>query len=275
MTLPMISPELASSEDAPVILSVARESHDVRVTESHCHSRGQLLGAIQGLISIDAGESKWVVPATYGVWIPPKTPHSLLGSQGPFKGWSVYVTRSACTHLPDKPCVIELSGLLREAITRTILWTNTQLEPAQIHLANVILDEIRTLPKASLGLPMPKDARLLRIALALSDNPSDSRQLKDWAAWAGVSQRTLRRRFSSETGFNFIEWRQRVRLLRSLEMLAAGKQITEISLDLGYENVSAFIALFRRTFGTTPGNYKRVICPQQAPHHSPQIEKTT
>ena len=60
----------------------------------------------------------------------------------------------------------------------------------------------------------------------------------------------------AETGFSFNEWRQRIRLLRALELLAAGKPVTAIALDLGYDNVSAFIALFRRMFGTTPGRYK-------------------
>ncbi|MGC0175398.1 helix-turn-helix domain-containing protein, partial [Klebsiella pneumoniae] len=54
----------------------------------------------------------------------------------------------------------------------------------------------------------------------------------------------------------FNEWRQRIRLLRALELLAAGKPVTAIALDLGYDNVSAFIGLFRRMFGTTPGRYK-------------------
>ena len=53
----------------------------------------------------------------------------------------------------------------------------------------------------------------------------------------------------------FTEWRQRVRLLRALEMLAADMSVTRVALELGYENVSAFIALFRRTFGVTPGRY--------------------
>ncbi|MFX3311484.1 helix-turn-helix domain-containing protein, partial [Klebsiella pneumoniae] len=72
----------------------------------------------------------------------------------------------------------------------------------------------------------------------------------------GMSSRTLTRRFRAETGFSFNEWRQRIRLLRALELLAAGKPVTAIALDLGYDNVSAFIALFRRMFGTTPGRYK-------------------
>lgn len=67
---------------------------------------------------------------------------------------------------------------------------------------------------------------------------------------------TVSRRFVSETGFTFTEWRQRVRLLKALELLAGGKPVTAVALDLGYGNVSAFIALFRRVFGVTPGRYQ-------------------
>ncbi|MFS2224680.1 helix-turn-helix domain-containing protein [Pantoea sp. B65] len=149
-----------------------------------------------------------------------------------------------------------MTGLLREAVTRAATWKEALLTASQTRLAGVILDEIRSLPEANLGLSMPRDDRLLRIARALSERPDDGRRLEAWAAWVGISPRTLTRRFSAETGFSFTEWRQRVRLLRALELLAAGKSVTTIALDLGYENVSAFIALFRRVFGSTPGRYK-------------------
>lgn len=259
MHIPMLSPDKASSEAEPFILSVSIESDEMRTTGLHCHSRGQLLGALQGLISINADGSRLVVPATHGVWIPPYVPHSLLGSHGPFKGWSVYVSRSVCADLPDKPCILELSGLLREILVRMTKWQHTSLEPAQIHLAYVFLDEIRTIPRARLGLPMPKKPQLLRIALALANNPGDSRRMTEWATWAGISPRSLTRNFILDTGFTFTEWRQRARLLIALEMLASGKQVTQISLELGYDNVSTFIALFRRVFGTTPGSYKEMI----------------
>jgi len=151
------------------------------------------------------------------------------------------------------------SGLLREAVARAASWEGDTLNEAQSRLAGVILDEIRTLPEEFLGLPMPQDARLLKIASALSDRPDDERRMEEWAMWAGIAPRTLTRRFVAETGFSFTEWRQRVRLLKSLEMLAAGKSVTTIALDLGYGNVSAFIALFRRTFGATPGRYESLL----------------
>lgn len=106
---------------------------------------------------------------------------------------------------------------------------------------------------------MPKKPQLLKISLALANEPGNDKRMTDWATWAGISPRSLTRNFIRDTGFTFTEWRQRVRLLIALEMLASGKQVTEVSLDLGYDNVSAFITLFRRIFGTTPGNYKEMM----------------
>lgn len=60
-----------------------------------------------------------------------------------------------------------------------------------------------------------------------------------------------------ETGYSLGAWRQRARLLRSVELLAEGHSVTTIALDLGYSNISAFIALFKRAFGLTPTQYLR------------------
>ena len=258
MNTPLISPQLASSDSEPMIVSTVSHSSQ-RVTQRHGHSRGQLLGTLQGLISIEAESCQWVVPATHCVWIPPNVQHGLLRSHGPFEGWSIYIQKNACTKLPVKPYILELSDLLREAITRTMSWHNSELEPEQKRLIAVILDEIRTMPQVELALPMPKDMRLLKIALALSDNPSDDRNINEWSVWAGISRRSLTRRFTNETGFNFTEWRQKLRMLKALELLVAGKPITEVSLNLGYDNISRFIAIFRRNFGVTPGYYQKAM----------------
>src|SRR5262249_12396374 len=101
--------------------------------------------------------------------------------------------------------------------------------------------------------------RLLRIANALADRPADSRGLEAWAAWAGVTSRTLSRRFVAETGFTFTQWRQRLRLTRALEMLASGAAVTPVAMDLGYDNPSAFIDWFKRTYGVTPAKWSAQI----------------
>ena len=122
-------------------------------------------------------------------------------------------------------------------------------------LMTVILDQLRVLDQAALHLPWPEDARLTRIAEALIDDPAMSAGLDDWAKTAGASARTLARLFVKETGMTFGAWRQQARLLKALELLAAGQSVTATALDLGYDSPSAFIAMFKKVLGVSPGKY--------------------
>ncbi|MCW5773016.1 MAG: helix-turn-helix transcriptional regulator [Rhodospirillaceae bacterium] len=253
---PLIDLRDADAEDGPLLIAMARSMEGVLQVERHSHARGQLLGAWRGLLTVGTAAGQWIVPAVHAVWVPPHQLH-WARSHGPFDGWSVYVTPAACRDLPAEPTALRTSGLLREAVLRMAQWFGRPVEGPCRALAEVILAEIRSLPAESLGLPMPRDPRLARIAGALADDPADGRGLEAWASWAGVAARTVSRRFVTETGFTFTAWRQRARLMRALELLAEGRPVTTVALDLGYDSISAFIALFRRSFGTTPGQYLR------------------
>jgi AraC-like DNA-binding protein len=83
----------------------------------------------------------------------------------------------------------------------------------------------------------------------------------------GASERTLARRFVQETGLGFGQWRQRMRLLLSLDALQAGDSVTQVALAHGYDSPSAFIAAFRSAFFCTPGALLR----QQDPDASARV----
>jgi AraC-like DNA-binding protein len=119
----------------------------------------------------------------------------------------------------------------------------------------VILDQIHSLPVAPLHLPIPEDRRLRAIATAMTANPGDVRTLADWVHTVGASSRTLARLFLAETDMSFRHWRQQVRLLEALRHLASQEPVTTVALDLGYDSPSAFIAMFKRALGMTPGQY--------------------
>jgi AraC-like DNA-binding protein len=239
--------------DPPLLALVGRQSVP-RVSQTHRHASGQLLGLFTGLLTVHTSLGAWVIPTTRAVWVPPNHPHSAF-SHGPFFGWAVYVRPDKCAGLPEQPRAIEVSGLLREAVVRAAPWDIGMPDRVQTNVMRVILDEIAMSPADTFRLPMPGDARLRRIASALVDNPADARTLDEWAAWANAAPRTVSRRFVEETGLTFTAWRQRARLLRALELLASGQPVGTVALDLGYDNASAFISLFRRTFHTTPGKY--------------------
>lgn len=247
---------LVDTSDGPVVFVAAGHCQNTEFDQgAHHHSRGQLFGSLRGLLSVGIESGVWVVPAIHAVWLPPHHVHSAR-SHGPFNGWSAYIAEAECESLPKSPCTIRVSGLLREAVLRASIWPLEPLDGVREHVAAVILDEIRHLPVETFGLPLPKDARLQRIARALIDDPADERDLEQWADWGAVSSRTLSRRFVIETGFNFTTWRQRARLMRALELLAAGMPVTSIAIELGYSTATAFINLFRRTFGETPAVYR-------------------
>jgi AraC-like DNA-binding protein len=242
--------------DGPLVMALAGSQDTERVASPHRHARGQLLGSTRGLLSVGVDDGVWIVPAIHAVWLPPNQVHAVR-SHGPFQGWSAYVDEAACGDLPQRPSTLRTSGLLREAVLRAASWPPGPLDASGERVARVILDEIRSLPAEALGLPLPRDPRLQRIARALMDDPANERDLDAWAQWAALSSRTLSRRFVNETGFTFTAWRQRVRMMRSLEMLAAGTAVSTVALELGYSTASAFINLFRRTFGQTPAAYRQ------------------
>ncbi|MBA1367019.1 helix-turn-helix domain-containing protein, partial [Burkholderia gladioli] len=159
---------------------------------------------------------------------------------------------------------IRTNPLLREAVRRAATWSGGSLDHDEIRIAELILAEIAASPAQALGLPRPLDARLARIADALAADLSDTRRAEDWAHWAGIAPRTLSRRFLEETGMSFAQWRQQARVLRALERLAVGTPVTTIALELGYDNVSAFIEMFRRVLGVTPGKYAAELPPLAA-----------
>jgi AraC-like DNA-binding protein len=245
----------SASEGPPVIVAVGSQETEL-VSGPHRHPRGQLCGSLRGLLSLGVEQGMWVVPAIHAVRLPPHHLHHGR-SHGPFHGWSAYVAEEACHDLPSAPCAIRTSGLLKEAVLRAGTWTQGEWSACHGHVADIILDEIRNLPVEPFGLPLPRDARLLRIAQAIIADPADARDLDLWASWGAVSSRTLSRRFVAETGFNFTAWRQRARLMRSLEMLADDVPVQAVALDLGYSTASAFISQFKRSFGETPAAYRR------------------
>ncbi len=119
----------------------------------------------------------------------------------------------------------------------------------------VILDQIRSLSVAPLDLPIPKDPRLEKIHRVFTVNPADNRTLEDWGNKVGATSRTLTRLFRSETGMNFRQWRQQVRILEALRRLGSEEPVTSVALDMGYDSPSAFINMFKKALGKTPGQY--------------------
>lgn len=74
----------------------------------------------------------------------------------------------------------------------------------------------------------------------------------------GFSERNLKRRFQLATGIAPNHYLQRVRIDKAKKLLLATTQaVQDIAHQVGYENISHFIRLFRRETGSTPARWRQ------------------
>lgn len=220
-------------------------------TPRHCHAEGQIFIVHRGAMTVTTDNGRWLMPPGRLGWFPPYCDHS-AGMHGAVTGLSLYVPAPRVEALPPDPCVFTPSPLAVAVLERM---AEVGEGSRRDHLLLVLLDELALARPEPLHIPMPTDPRLMILARALLDSPADPRSLQEWAAAVGLSRRTLMRRLTAETGLGFAHWRQRVRLMAALPMLAAGVAVTTVALDVGFESVSTFIAAFRAYFQITPARY--------------------
>ncbi len=225
----------------------------------HIHRRGQLLHAKSGIMRAETQGAAWIVPPARALWVPPRTPHSVT-TRSRVEMRSVYFAAAACTDLPRRPTLVEVSSLLRELILATLEEPLAYDENGRGGLlARLILTELARVRERPVDLPMPRDARALRVVRALLAEPALDLDLDAWADAAGGSRRTLARLFRAETGLGFAEWRARLRAAEGLARLSAGASVAAAAAAVGYASPSAFSAMVRRNMGQAPRSLVRPL----------------
>jgi AraC-like DNA-binding protein len=153
--------------------------------------------------------------------------------------------------------VLEVAPLLRELILHILaIGMLAPDRPDHDRIAGLLIDLMIAARREDLRLPLPRDARALRLAEHWRHTPADRRDLTALALEVGASLRTLQRLFPRETGLTLEAWRQKARLLHAASLLAAGSTVTEVVLDCGYESMAGFSVAFHRHFGASPGRYR-------------------
>lgn len=222
--------------------------------EWHYHDVQQLVYPSRGVLTISVPDGAWVVPPRRAVWIPATVPHSHQ-AHGRTEMRTLSFPPAVDPLGGQRPAVLAVTPLLREIIITLTDDGAAYDAPLRESMEVIALDQLRRVDELPLYLPEPADDRLRAIAALLRADPSDDRTLERLGAEVGASERTLSRLFGRETGMSFPLWRTQLRLHRALVLLAAGTSVTSTALACGYKNPSAFIEVFSKAFGTTPGRY--------------------
>jgi AraC-like DNA-binding protein len=227
-------------------------SQNEREAPEHLHRKGQLVMALRGGVTCRVPNGMWMVPPHCGVWVPGGMLHSNIATANA-RLFFLFVEPDV-TDLPSRCCTLSLSPLVRELIIE-LADQSTVAKANADTITTLLLSALPLMPIEDLHLPLTNEHRLDRIASALIEDPSDRSTMGDWAKRVAMSQNSLARLVQQETGLTFGHWRKQLQLIIAIRSLAAGATVQQVSGDLGYASVSAFITMFKKALGVSPAKY--------------------
>ncbi|NUK49961.1 helix-turn-helix domain-containing protein [Streptomyces lunaelactis] len=106
--------------------------------------------------------------------------------------------------------------------------------------------------------PAPRGSVMEPLLRWMEDNARRDLTLDDLASQAGMSVRTLNRRFREQTGTSPLQWLLRVRIRQAQYLLETTTHpVDRIALQVGFGSPTAFRDRFKRFIGTSPHAYRR------------------
>jgi len=219
----------------------------------HAHEGGQFILVETGISHVRTDFGAWIIPTRRVGWIPPGVRHASRSS-GRGRGWVVIAPVEIVGNLPRQVRVLRASALMMASLERLTRLASHEARLRRL-LWKVIVAEMREAESEQLEVPMPNAPRMLKAAQSILRHPSMTADVDSLAVRAGMSRRSFTRHFRNETGLSFTRWKRAVIAHHALEHIAAGHKVSSVAFDVGYESVSAFIAMFRRQYGASPRRF--------------------
>lgn len=233
------------------IATLAREYPRNSYVPQHAHGSDQLIYASRGVMEVVSGQSLWMIPPHFGLWIPARTSHEIRMPES--VSMRTLYLRQGIAGLDANCMVLHVAPLFRELVFEIVRIGNLRTRnPLECAFRDLLVAQLKKASPVPTGISIPKDTRALAVAQAVIANPALRSSLAAMCAYAGVSVRTLERTFRRDVGIDFESWRRQVRLMKAVELLVSGDSVKQVAFSVGYQEPSSFVAVFRATFGTTP-----------------------
>ncbi|MBV8873935.1 MAG: helix-turn-helix transcriptional regulator [Metakosakonia sp.] len=242
-----------SQQEAALAFSITVEADEQRIPQ-HRHRKGQLILALSGAITSEVENARWMVPPHHAVWIPGLIAHSNLATPGA-KLCFLFIEPER-VDMPAQCCTLKISPLVRELIlTLSARSHRERQQPATQRLVQVLFDELPRQPQMQLQLPVSPHSKIRQMVETMEQAPARWQTLAQWAQAFAMSERNLARLVVKETGLSFRRWRHQMLLILSLRLLISGESVQNVAQALGYDSTTAFITMFKKGLGQTPGRY--------------------
>lgn len=234
---------------------------------AHHHARHQLLYAESGVLWLEGAAGQWLLPPERAAWIPGSLEHRVR-CRRPARLCTVYLDRAL--ELEPAPAsaiaVFAVPPVCRELARYGARWGPER--DADDPLAERYFAALAALCREWAREPLPwrlpvaRSRELARAMAHLLQDLAAPLDVPGAARAAGVSPRTLARRFAEETGGSARQFLQRARMMRAMELLdVPARRVGEIARAVGFDSQSAFTTAFRAFAGESPGAYRRRASP--------------
>jgi AraC-like DNA-binding protein len=225
----------------------------------HYHDMHQLTYAFKGAVEVEDCNRRYVSSRSLAVWIPADVQHRAIFHQS--KTVSIFFTKDDVKSAGDRIRVFAVSPLMREMMKEVLRWP---LQGQQTPLRSYFIETMALLSSEAIEhetynvLPTSTDPRISR-AFNYTLRRTDAK-LSEVCAYAGMSERTLRRRIMAEVGMTWEAYRRLSRVLRAISLLRdAEVSITEVAAQCGFGSAAAFSRAFRLAMREAPREYRNRV----------------
>ena len=237
------------------VTTYSKDIQNEKCANSHAHPRAQIISCNTGIMKVVTKSNIWIVNPLQSVWIASNEEHQVYFPNN-VKVITAFIDKSKLSKLPQDSFAFENSNFLNSLLEKLISFSNPNIfTQQQNRIVEVFLDELTNINPSKTFLPTSQDKRIKVVLDTLINDLSSKHTIDYYANKSAVSTRTLSRLFNKELGMSFGDWRMRLKLMEAVKQLGEKKSVKEIAFDLGYENVSSFIATFKKHLGKTPTNY--------------------
>lgn len=237
------------------VVPLSEEFQPMSQITSHSHPWSQLAYSCSGVMHIETDAGIFVIPPEQALWLPPGIAHQHF-CKNKVSYRSLHMDAELSKILGNKVRPLTVDPLLKSLILEISNWPKDYQETEQTQrFILVLLDRLAMAKSNQLFMPTIQDKRLLPIIETLNQEPANKLTIEQWAFKVGASSRTLNRLFNQNYGMGFSRWKQKLRILKSLELLNSNTPLIDIAFELGYESTSAFITGFKKQLGCSPKKY--------------------
>ncbi|MEM9342270.1 MAG: AraC family transcriptional regulator [Pseudomonadota bacterium] len=224
--------------------------------------RDYLLHAVAGALQVEVEGKRWSLPSSFAAWVPADTEMRVTLDR-PVTSCSILVKPGKAQGLPDRPTAFQMTRLTREMTHHCRAWGKDDPHPPEAAVFfRALLATCAGLMDNAIDVCMPSsDDPALSRAIAFTERHIEEALAAEAVAKAaGMSERTMQRRFVAELGESWGQTLTRIRMIQAVKLLALGEMsVIQIAGACGYASISAFNRNFKAYSGLSPSDFKKSI----------------